>query len=88
VNSTNNIGLEKNKSICNGFGCAGKATKCIQIYGRDEEDDIMLYLCKHCAKMFDHPLKRNSNKKSLERAVQPECSNIIRYQNSNGMGHY
>jgi hypothetical protein len=42
-----------------------------------KKDDIALYLCKNCAKMFNDPLKRDSDsdKKTLEQVVEPAGSN-------------
>jgi protein-arginine kinase activator protein McsA len=64
-------------NICEGFGCSKEAKICIQVCG-GEKGDIILYLCKSCAKMFNDPLKcdSNSNKKTLEQQVErPARSN-------------
>ncbi len=79
MNSSNNFGLKKSKSICNVPGCSKKARACIQICGRTKKDDTILYLCRSCARMFADPLcdcpQCNSDKKMLEPTLG-ECSNI------------
>jgi protein-arginine kinase activator protein McsA len=62
-------------NICEGYGCSKEARVRVQVYGGGE-GDIVLYLCKNCAKMFEDPLC-DSGKKALEQAqvARPACSN-------------
>jgi hypothetical protein len=72
--------MNKKCGVCKAVGYSKKATNCIEIMG-GKKDNTILYLCKSCANMFADPLcscKRctKANKKTLERPVQSERSNI------------